>query len=146
MLPALFDASVLPSLRASPACRLPNMPPNRNDGNMTPPWRSRAAAGVVASSCALVLLSACGGSPSSPSSLSLSVGQWTGTTEQGTPITFTVSADEILTTITVGYRFNGCSGTQTFSNLTVATAPDLICIPGPCSGTVSSYRSFAYSS
>jgi hypothetical protein len=33
-------------------------------------------------------------------------------TEQGTPIRFTVSADEILTTIAVGYRFNGCSGDE----------------------------------
>jgi hypothetical protein len=106
--------------------------------------RSRGnPAGAIATCCAVMLLSACG-SPSSPSPSSLSVGQWAGTTAHGTPITFTVSSDEILTTIAVGYSFNGCSGMQTFSNLNVATVPDIICIPGPCSGTTASYRSFAY--
>ena len=113
---------------------------------MNAAWPLRAVANVIVASCVCVLLAACGGSPSSPSASSLSVGQWTGTTGHGTPITFTVSADEILTTIAVGYSFNGCSGTQTFSSLTVATTPDLTCIPGPCPGTLSSYRSFSYSS
>ena len=93
-----------------------------------------------------VLACACSKNPTSPSSSSLSVGQWNGTTAQGTSITFTVSADEILTTLAVGYSFHGCSGTQTFSNLNVPTAPDVTCIPGPCSGTVSTYRALAYSS
>jgi hypothetical protein len=44
-------------------------------------------------------------------------GQWSGTTSQGGPITFTVSSDQKVTAITVGYRFNGCSGANTFSNL-----------------------------
>jgi len=60
------------------------------------------------------------------------------------PIAFTVSSDEAVTTITVGYSFNSCSGTQTFSNLSVPTAPDVNCIPGPCSGPISSYRAFGY--
>ena len=119
---------------------------NRQNGNMKPSPSLRAAANVIAASCVCVLLAACGGSPSSPSASSLSVGQWSGTTGHGTPITFSVSSDEILTAIAVGYSFNGCTGTQTFSNLTVATAPDLICIPGPCTGTLSTYRSFSYSS
>jgi hypothetical protein len=93
-----------------------------------------------------VLVSACGGGPSSPSPASLSAGQWSGTTTQGAAITFTVSPDEILTTLTAGYNFNGCSGVQTFANLSVPTKPDVTCIPGPCSSTVSSYRQFAYSS
>ena len=114
------------------------------DGIMKTRRSSRNAAGAIVTCCALVVLSACGGSPSSPSFSSLSVGQWAGTTEHGTPITFTVSSDEILTTIAVGYSFNGCSGTQTFSNLSVATVPNLTCIPGPCSGAAASYRSFAY--
>lgn len=81
----------------------------------------------------------------SPSSSSLSAGQWTGTTSQGMIITFTVSSDEILR-LSVGHSFNGCSGTQTFSDLQVATAPDVTCVPGPCSGTTSTYRAFSFSS
>ena len=92
-----------------------------------------------------VLVSACGG-PSSPAAGSLSEGQWNGTTAQGAPIAFTVSTDEALTELAVGYNFNGCSGTQTFSNLSVSTKPDVTCVPGPCSGTLSSHRQFAYSS
>jgi len=93
-----------------------------------------------------VLASACSRGPTSPSASSLSVGQWSGTTAQGASIAFTVSSDEALTTIAVGYTFNGCSGTQTFADLNVPTAPDVTCIPGPCSGTNSTYRAFAYSS
>ena len=79
------------------------------------------------------------------SSSSLSVGQWTGTTAQGAAIAFSVSSDEALTTISVGYNFNDCSGTQVFSSLSVPTAPNVTCIPGPCPDTLSSYRSFFYS-
>lgn len=43
-----------------------------------------------------------------------------------------MSSDEALTTLTVGHNFNGCSGTQTFSNLNISTVPNIICIPGPC--------------
>jgi hypothetical protein len=97
--------------------------------------------GIVAAA----LVSACGG-PSSPASASLSEGRWNGTTAHGAPITLTVNADETLTEFAVGYSFNGCSGTQAFSNLNISTKPDVTCVPGPCSGTVSSYRQFAYSS
>ena len=83
-------------------------------------------------------------SPSSPSRRDIS-GQWSGTTSQGTAISFTVSADEKVTSITVGHSFSGCSGTQTFSNLSVNTAPEVICVPGPCAPSVQSYRSFNYS-
>ena len=97
---------------------------------------------IVAWACA----SACSG-PTNPSTTnsSLSTGQWAGTTAQGTPIAFTVSSDEKVTTLTLGYNFNGCSGSQTFSNLNLPTAPDVTCIPGPCSGPISSYRAFSYS-
>ena len=91
-----------------------------------------------------VLASACSSGPTSPSSSSLSVGQWSGTTAQGASITFTVSSDETLTAIAVGYSFNGCSGTQTFSNLHVTTAPNVTCIPGPCSDAISTYPAFVY--
>lgn len=73
-------------------------------------------------------------------------GQWSGTTAQGVAIAFTVSSEESVTAITVGHRFNGCSGTQTFSNLSLETAPSVTCIPGPCSPGLSSFRSFGYTS
>jgi hypothetical protein len=94
-----------------------------------------------------VLLSACGTAPTTPStsSSSLSVGQWSGTTAQGGAITFAVSPDETLTIIAIEHNFNGCSGTQAFSDLNIPTAPNVTCIPGPCSDAVSSYRAFAYS-
>ena len=76
---------------------------------------------------------------------SLSVGEWSGTTAQGMPISFVVSPNETVTSITVGYDFNGCSGSHTFEDLNVPTAPNLTCIPGPCSGIQESYRAFGYS-
>lgn len=84
-------------------------------------------------------------SPAVPSATGYA-GQWSGTTGQGKPIAFTVSPDEAVTTITVGYDFNGCSGSQTFSNLTVSIAPNVMCIPGPCPASLSSYRAFSYPS
>lgn len=95
---------------------------------------------------AAVLASACSSSPMSPSASSLSVGEWSGTTAQGAPIAFTVPSGEVLRKITVGYTFNGCSGVQTFVDLNVPTAPNVTCIPGPCSGTTSNYRALTYSS
>ena len=107
---------------------------------------TRAKAVWLIGSFAAVFASGCANGPASPSPSSLSVGQWSGSTDQGMPITFTVSSDEVLTTLVVGYSFNSCSGTQTFSDLNVPTRPDVVCIPGPCSGTISTYRAFAYSS
>lgn len=49
-------------------------------------------------------------------------GEWSGTTSQGAPIVFSVSAEQAVTSITVGYRFNGCSGSNTFANLSLALA------------------------
>jgi hypothetical protein len=91
-----------------------------------------------------VLASACYG-PATPTSTRY-FGQWSGTTAQGRPIAFTISPDEAVTTIMLGYDFNGCSGSETFSNLSLSIAPDVVCIPGPCSGSVSSYRGFGYTS
>lgn len=101
---------------------------------------------MVRSSCFVIACCAaiigCGATTTpSPSSLD---GQWTGTTSQGTPISFTVSADQKVTAITVGYDFNGCSGVQRFSNLNLETAPNVTCIPGPCPPSVTSYRAFNY--
>ena len=67
-----------------------------------------------------------------------------GVTQQGQPITFTVSEDDKLTSIVVGYNFNGCSGTQTFSNLNIDTRDQVECFPGPCPSSVTSSRSIAY--
>ena len=93
------------------------------------------------------LLSACTGPTApTPAVTSLSAGQWSGTTSQGMSIAFTVSADETLTQITIGYRVNGCSGSQTFANLAVRTAPEVICASGQCPAGVTSYRAFTYSS
>jgi hypothetical protein len=95
---------------------------------------------LVIASCAAIL--GCG-STTTPSSSSLA-GEWTGTTSQGTPISFTVSADQKVTAITVGYNFSGCSGVQRFSNLNLETAPNVTCIPGPCPPSLTSYRAFNY--
>jgi len=107
---------------------------------------TRASSWCAALWC--VLASACS-SPILPLPLagapSLSAGEWSGTTSQGTPLTFVVSANEQVTTITLGYDFNGCAGSHTFSDLSVPTAPNLTCIPGPCSGVLNSYRAFSYS-
>jgi hypothetical protein len=99
---------------------------------------------VLVASCTLVTCN--GPTRPSPSARSLSIGQWGGTTSQGMPIAFSVSSDEKVTTITIGYSFNGCTGSETFSGLDVPTAPDIICIPGPCSGAISSYRALHFSS
>jgi hypothetical protein len=64
-------------------------------------------------------LSACGGdSPTTPSSATGFSGQWSGTTFQGRPITFTVVSRRV-TAVTFGYNYNGCSGTKAFSSLDV---------------------------
>lgn len=76
---------------------------------------------------------------------SLSVGEWSGTTSQGAPIAFSVSAEgEAVTTISLGYEFNGCSGSLEFSELNISTAPDVMCFPGPCSNRMLSSRRFAH--
>lgn len=71
-------------------------------------------------------------------------GQWNGTTAQGRPITFTISPDETVTSITIGHDFNGCSGSQTFSSLSLPTKPTVECIPAPCPSGVTSFRGFNY--
>lgn len=106
----------------------------------------RAGSCCAALSC--VLVSACTASLlpmpfTGPASSS--AGTWSGTTSQGAPITFVVAPDEHVTTITLGYDFNGCAGSHTFADLNVPTLPDLTCIPGPCPGVSSSYRAFGYS-
>jgi hypothetical protein len=87
---------------------------------------------------------ACGSNgPNGPSGTGYR-GDWSGTTAQGSPIAFTISPDERVTSITIGYNFNGCSGSQTFSNLNLEIAPNVICIPGPCPGSLSGFRRFSH--
>jgi hypothetical protein len=77
------------------------------------------------------LAASCGGStPSAPGSGYR--GEWTGTTSQGTAISFTVSAEQKMTAIVVGYSFNGCSGTKTFPgiSLPIAVNPQQPGLPG----------------
>jgi hypothetical protein len=45
-------------------------------------------------------------------------GEWTGTTSQGTPIRFSVSAADTVTSFTLAYNFSAdCSGTLTYTQL-----------------------------
>ena len=94
-------------------------------------------------STALFALACACQSPAVPTAPSYA-GEWSGTTAQGKPITFTISPDEVVTTITIGHDFNGCAGSETFSNLSLKTAPNVVCIPGPCPASVTSYRGFGY--
>jgi hypothetical protein len=89
-------------------------------------------------------LMACACGSTKPSAVTLE-GQWTGTTAQGTPIAFTVAADQKVTSVTVAYSFNGCTGTHSAANLSLETSPNLICVPGPCAPSLTSYRAFNYS-
>jgi hypothetical protein len=76
--------------------------------------------------CALV--SGCDYGSTSPSTAGPARydGQWSGTTSQGRPITFTVSSEQKVTAIALEYNFNGCSGSQAFSNLNleIGTSPN----------------------
>jgi hypothetical protein len=88
--------------------------------------------------------SACG-SPTRPASTTYA-GQWSGTTAQGSPVAFAITADDVVTSISVGHAFNGCSGSETFSNLNISINPTVVCVPGPCSAALSSYRAFGFGS
>jgi hypothetical protein len=96
---------------------------------------------LMIAACALAV--ACD-NPAGPADTSYA-GQWSGTTAQGRPIDFTISTADAVTAITVGHAFNGCSGSETFSNLSIDIAPRVQCIPGPCPPSVTSFRSFGYS-
>jgi hypothetical protein len=88
---------------------------------------------------------ACSG-PATPSGgVAVRSGEWSGVTSQGTPIAFTVSSNETVTSITVSYRFNGCSGSKAFTNLNLPTRPEVICVPAPCTGSIASFRRLSFS-
>ena len=85
---------------------------------------------VITAMCVCLAAAGCGGSssPTTPTAPRGYSGQWSGMTQQGQPITFTISPDEKLTSIVVGYNFNGCSGTQNYSSLAVEIKPQSACI------------------
>jgi hypothetical protein len=70
-------------------------------------------------------------------------GEWLGTTSQGQPIAFSVSQDERVTTLSIGYAFKDCAGTRRFPEISVPTAPNVVCMNGPCGRGVSTYRAFS---
>lgn len=77
--------------------------------------------------CILFLVGVCGitacrsGRVTAPDGLERTyTGEWTGTTSQGTAIAFSVSAQNIVTSLTIGHDFNGCRDMQTFPGLSVA--------------------------
>jgi hypothetical protein len=89
--------------------------------------RGSAPASLFVVVCVAAWVTACGSTgPTGPQGGSTRYeGQWNGVTSQGRPISFTVSRDQKVTSITVGYNFNGCSGTSSFPNLslTIASGP-----------------------
>ena len=69
------------------------------------------------------LLGACGGSgsptgpgPATPGAPA-SAEEYSGRTFQQQPISFTVSSEQKVTAVSVGYVFSGCSGVETLSGL-----------------------------
>ena len=57
--------------------------------------------------------------PTSPPGVMASYeGQWSGMTSQGMRISFSI-ADQKVTSLDIGYNFNGCSGTNTYANLSL---------------------------
>ena len=70
------------------------------------------------------LSAGCSYAPMGPGALDYA-GEWSGTTSQGRPISFTISSKQRITAISVAYDFSGCSGVKPFTGLDVAirTAP-----------------------
>jgi hypothetical protein len=60
--------------------------------------------------------------PSAPTRVGYA-GEWSGSSLQGDTLAFSVSAEQRVTTISIHYSLNGCSGTKTFSGLSVEIAP-----------------------
>ena len=79
---------------------------------------------VIAASIAISAHVACT-SPTAPAPVPVGyVGEWTGTTQHGTPVRFSVSAVDEVTTITLTYNVSAtCSGTFTYTDLAVPIPP-----------------------
>lgn len=79
-------------------------------------------ANVLVLIIALLASTSCGAaSPAAPSIPERSgyTGEWSGATQQGAAMSFTVSAEQKVTGITITYNLNGCSGARTFSGLSL---------------------------
>lgn len=68
----------------------------------------------------MILVSAACGSDGPTGPTNHFAGEWRGTTSQGQQISFTVSSDNRLVRLSVGYAFAICQGRETFDNLDVA--------------------------
>jgi hypothetical protein len=76
-------------------------------------------------------LTACGGSPTEPTRQSTTyAGQWSGN-GLGLTVSFTVSPDDKITALSIGYNFSGCSGTVTRTDLNL----DMVTTTDPRSNT-----------
>ena len=100
--------------------------------------------GARLATLALGLFACACGAPTPPT-LNGYAGAWSGTTAQGRAIVFSISG-EVVTSITLGHDFSGCSGSETFSNLHLDISPNTQCVPGPCPPVIASYRAFEYAS
>lgn len=84
-----------------------------------------------------VVSSACSGpkTPTSPPGVMATYeGEWSGMTSQGMRISFTISEQKVMS-LSVGYNFNGCSGTNTFPNLSLVIGyPPNMATPYPGPG------------
>lgn len=73
----------------------------------------------------LSVSSSCGDStPTSPSNVGYA-GQWSGTMLPAGSVSFTVSPEQRVTSITVSYSLSGCSGSTTFDGLALEIATPL---------------------
>lgn len=90
---------------------------------------SKGGFGLVAMAACAIL--ACGHSmsPSPLPSATGYTGEWSGTTRQNQAIEFSVSADQQVTSVTVGWNFSGCSemGTSSAKSFPITTPQP----PGP---------------
>ena len=85
----------------------------RNEGI---PQRQTMPLRLVVALLPFVVLIACGDTSAAPSPLG-HAGQWSGTTYQGHFFSFTVSPDQRVTIISIGYTLGACSGFETFSDV-----------------------------
>jgi hypothetical protein len=74
----------------------------------------RALGLVVIAMCVIAACNQSASSPTTPSTVGYA-GEWSGATSQNQPISFSVSADQQVTSLSVGWAFNGCSAIGTSS-------------------------------